>query len=206
MFDVVVIGSGAAGMMAAISAKKNEHSTLLLEKLPKLGQKLKATGGGKCNITNTLSNEEFMVCFGKDGRFMSEALNSFSHKELLSFLSSIGVECESRDGKRYFPKSRSSQTIIDALEAHMKELEIEVKCNQNVSNIRQNSKKIYEIHTNKQIYLSKNIIIATGGLGYQSLGTTGDGYEFAKSFGHKISQLSPAMMPLSVKQTWVANA
>ena len=135
MYDVVVIGSGAAGMMAAISAAKNKNSVLVLEKLPKLAQKLKASGGGKCNVTNTLSKEDFMASFGRHGKFMREALDALGNEELISFLASIGAEVISLDKKRYFPKSKNSQTIIDALIKTMQELGVCVQTNSQVMDL-----------------------------------------------------------------------
>ena len=205
MFDLIVIGSGAAGIMAAISAAQNSKQVLLLEKLPKLAQKLKATGGGKCNLTNTLDDEDFMSCFGKNGRFMSEALKEFNHKDLISFFESLGISCVSLDKKRYFPVSKSSQTIIDALHVKMKTLGVKIQCGSEVVDININKEKIYEIHLKSSIFYCKNIVLATGGLGYQSLGSSGDGYKFARKFGHKITPLSPAMTPLEVKETWVSH-
>jgi predicted flavoprotein YhiN len=97
-YDVIVVGSGAAGMMSAITAANSGKKVLLLEKLKNIASKLKATGGGRCNLTNTLSNVDFMDRFGRDGRFMSEALNSLDHKELMSFFQSIGVQTHAPDG------------------------------------------------------------------------------------------------------------
>jgi predicted Rossmann fold flavoprotein len=205
MYDVVVIGSGAAGMMAAISAAKNKNSVLLLEKLPKLAQKLKASGGGKCNVTNTLSKEDFMASFGRNGKFMREALEALNNEELISFLASIGAEVITLDKKRYFPKSKNSQTIIDALITTMQKLNVNIQKNSKVIDIIKNYKKVYEIHLKDRVELASNIIIATGGMGYKALGTSGDGFGFAKKFGHTISPLFPAMLPLHVRQTWVSN-
>ncbi len=204
-FDVVVIGSGAAGMMSAITAARLGKKVLLLEKLPKIAAKLKATGGGRCNLTNTFSNEEFMERFGKDGHFMREALTTFSHYELIEFFSKLGVQTHAPDGYRVFPTSHKSISIISALENEMKNLNIEIKCSCEVKKINFNEKRIEGVSTNCEEFFAPNIIIATGGLGYSVLGANGDGYNFAKSAGHKITDLSPAMMPLRVKEKWVEN-
>jgi predicted Rossmann fold flavoprotein len=204
-YDVIVIGSGAAGIMSAITAAKLGKKVLVLEKLTKISSKLKATGGGRCNLTNTLSNSEFMERFGKNGRFMSDALNTLDYKKLMKFFEDIGVQTHAPDGYRVFPISHKSSTIITALEDKMKKLGIEIKCSSEVKNIDFDDESVKGLSTIDERYYAKNIIVATGGLGYPSLGATGDGYAFAKTLGHTVSELSPAMMPLHVKETWVKN-
>lgn len=205
IYDVIVIGSGGAGMIAAITAKKQGKSVLLLEKLPTLGAKLKATGGGKCNLTNTLSNEDFMNSFGKNGRFMSTAIEMLDKNSLRIFFKSIGVETDTKDGFRIFPVTHNSSTIIKALEKELNRLEIEIKCDVKVENLICIENNIKGVNTNKGIFNSKNVVVATGGLGFPVLGANGDGYEFAKELGHKITDLYPAMLPVYTKETWVAN-
>ena len=198
-YDTIIIGAGAAGMMCAISSAKNGKNVLLLEKLSKIGSKLKATGGGKCNLTNTLGFEEFMSSFGKNGRFMRDALVSFYNKDLIEFFSNIGVETDCLDGFRVFPNSHNSQSIIDALQKELNRLNVKIICSMDVKNI--DLKENFYIDK----FSSKNVVIATGGLGFPKLGAHGDGYKFAKNYGHKITELNPAMMPLHLKQTWVSN-
>ncbi len=199
MYDVIVIGAGPSGMMSAISSARNGKKVLLLEKLPKIGAKLKATGGGKCNLTNTLNSEDFMASFGRNGRFMRDALLNFSNKDLREFFMQIGVKTDCLDGFRIFPDSHNSGSVLNALESELKRLHVETICAVKIQKVEFNENfKVNE-------YCSKNIIIATGGLGYPVLGANGDGYRFAKDYGHKIMGLSPAMMPLHVKEDWVAN-
>ena len=204
-YDLIVVGSGAAGMMSAITAARSGKKVLLLEKLSKPGVKLKATGGGRCNLTNTLENEEFMSHFGRNGRFMTTALEALGHQELIDFFSEIGVECHAPDGHRVFPISHSSDTIVSALLAEMKRLGVEVLYLKRVEKLNIYEGKTTGVTTHDETYMSANVIIATGGLGYPSLGAEGDGYKLANSVGHKTTDLFPAMMPLKVRQTWVAN-
>ena len=203
--QTIIIGAGASGMIAAITASRNNHNVMLLEKLPKIGAKLKATGGGRCNLTNTLSNEDFMAHFGREGRFMTPALNALDHQELQTFFNDIGVETHAPDGFRVFPVGHNASTIIKALEREMDRLGVKVLCSQKVISLEDNGKKITGVRTKTDSFKADNIIIATGGLGYPVLGAEGDGYPLAKSVGHKVTQLHPAMMPLKTKELWGAN-
>ena len=199
VFDVIVIGGGPAGIMASISAAKENKSVLLLEKLSKIAAKLKATGGGKCNLTNTLSTEDFMGKFGKNGRFMSHALEAFNANDLRDFFASIGVETIARDGFRVFPLDHSSSIILKALDDELERLKVKVDCSVEIQSI-QKEDDIFIINSQSNIYKTKNIILSTGGLGYPTLGATGDGYIYAKNFGHEVTSLHPAMMPLFTKE------
>jgi len=204
-YDLIVIGSGAAGMISAIVAARNAKKVLLLEKLPKISSKLKATGGGRCNLTNTLSNEEFMARFGRDGRFMQDAIAAFDHKKLIKFLEEIGVQTHAPDGFRVFPTSHSSATIISAFQEEMKRLNVELICEQRVERLLSEGEHITGVKTQTQTYKASHVVVATGGLGYPTLGAEGDGYTLAGELGHKTTELSPAMMPLKTKETWVKN-
>ena len=192
-------------MIASITAKKNNPNILLLDKLSSLGVKLKATGGGKCNLTNKLSQDEFIENFGKNGKFIRDALSQFGSDDLIKFLLDIGVETISLDGFRVFPKSRNSKTILDAFIKELNRLKIDIKLNQLVVEINQIQNNIFQIQTQKDKFKTKNIIIATGGLGFASLGANYDGYKIAKSIGHKITPLYPAMTPLKTLENWVSN-
>lgn len=203
-YDLIVIGAGAAGSIAAITAAKKGNTVLLLEKLPFIGAKLKATGGGKCNLSNTLSNDDFISKFQREGHFIQEAINTFDSNALCDFFTSIGVETHAPDGFRIFPVSHSSQTIITALETEMRRLKITILTSQRVENIKQNNNLI-EVYTQERSFFAQNVIIATGGLGYPALGAEGDGYQIAKDLGHTVTPIYPAMLPLKTKEQWVQN-
>ena len=222
-YSLIVIGAGASGMMASIISARQGNRVLLLEKLPKIGAKLKATGGGRCNLTNTLSNEEFMASFGREGRFMTPALEVFDHKKLQEFFKEIDVETHAPDGFRVFPIGHNSSTIINALKIEMQRLKVEVLCSKKVEELIYDEEKILGVKTTESEALAPNrarlkpsvpnytefyapkVIIATGGMGYPLLGAEGDGFRLAKSVGHKITELHPAMMPLKTKESWGAN-
>jgi hypothetical protein len=164
LFDVIVIGAGPAGIMASISASKDNKSVLLLEKLPKIAAKLKATGGGKCNLTNTLSSSDFMEKFGKNGRFMSYALEAFTAKDLRDFFTSIGVESHAPDGFRVFPITHSSSIILQALDDELKKQNVCIECNVNIKEINKNVVIVFDndYKTNKDINKLLNDVIDQG--------------------------------------------
>lgn len=204
-FDVIVVGGGAAGLIASIVSARNGKKVLLLEKLSDVASKLKATGGGKCNLTNTLSNEEFMSRFGRDGRFMAHALEHFNHLNLIKFFSEIGVDTHTLDGYRIFPVSHNSKSVIDGLKREIGKLNIKLITSSKVNTIKYDNAHISGVSTAEINYYAPKVIIATGGLGYPVLGATGDGLQMAKACGHKITDLHPAMMPLHTKERWVNN-
>ena len=191
--------------MAVIEVAKNNSNVLLLEKLPKIASKLKATGGGRCNLTNTLSNEEFMKCFGREGRFMTPALTLLDHKSLQNFFNNIGVQTHAPDGFRVFPVGHNAIEIIEGLEKEMRRLGVKVVCSQKVETLLFDNEQIKGVKTQNNQFFAKNIIIATGGMGYPVLGAEGDGFKLAKEVGHTITNLHPAMMPLKTKENWGAN-
>ena len=204
-YDLIVVGSGAAGIISAIVAARNNKRVLLLEKLSQIASKLKATGGGRCNLTNTLSNEDFMGKFGRDGRFMQDAIKDFDHKALITFFNDIGVDTHAPDGFRVFPTSHSSVTIIKALHDEMIRLKVDIECKQKVEELLYEGSQIIGLKTSTNTFTSPNIVLATGGLGYPVLGAEGDGFTIASNLGHKITELHPAMMPLKTKETWVTH-
>ena len=191
--------------MAAITAARQGKKVLLLEQLSHIGAKLKATGGGRCNLSNTLPNEVFMERFGREGRFMTEALEAFNHQAVVDFFRSLGVESHAPDGQRIFPVTHNSSTIIEAFEKAIVELDITLLCLQKVSSIFVVDGNVRGVQTVEKSYEAPFVIIATGGLGYPHLGASGDGFRIASELGHQITPLYPAMMPLHVKESWVQN-
>ena len=204
IYDLIVIGAGPAGIFASISAREDKKRVLLLEKMPQIALKLKATGGGKCNLTNTLKQDEFVAKFGRNGRFIEKALNVFSQKDLQDFFASIGVPTIARDGFRVFPINHSSSLILDALNRKLEDENIEVKTSIKIEKIEKID-DIFVVSSQNGSFKSKNLVLATGGLGYPTLGANGDGYIFSSSFGHNITKTHPAMMPLFTKETNFAS-
>lgn len=204
-WDLIVAGGGPSGMMAAITAARQGRSVLLLEKLPHPGAKLRASGGGRCNITNTLDAAEFIGRFGRDGRFMKPALEAFGHRDLIAFLAGIGVQTHAPDGFRVFPVTHDSATVTSALEAELARLGVEIATGRPAKALRLTDGRVAGVETPDSFYSSLYIIIATGGLGYPVFGASGDGYGFARAAGHSVTELFPSMLPLKTKETWVKN-
>ena len=199
-FDVIIVGAGPAGIMAAITAAKSKKRVLLIEKLPQIGSKLKATGGGKCNLTNTLSYEDFISKFGKNGRFMQDAIKTFFNSDLVDFFNSIGVKTHAPDGFRVFPISHQSISIVNALKNEIDRLQISTLLSTKVLDIMTRNDKVIGVKTNNGEFYSKKIILASGGLGYPKLGAQGDGYEMSQRLSHHITPTHPAMLPLKLKE------
>jgi predicted Rossmann fold flavoprotein len=205
VYDIVVIGAGASGMMAAIIAARRGQNVLILEKLARPGAKLKASGGGRCNLSNTLDNEMFMERFGKNGRFMQHALQRFDHMALRAFFSDIGVETDVLDGFRIFPVGHDAQAVVSAMTDQIDKLHIHLQTLSQVDGVQKNANGLFVITCQSQKYLGKNLIISTGGKGYPGLGANGDGYLLGQEFGHSTSRAYPAMMPLKTEEKWGAS-
>ena len=141
IYDLIVIGAGPAGIFASISAREDKKRVLLLEKMPQIALKLKATGGGKCNLTNTLKQDEFIAKFGRNEKKKKKALNVFSQKDLQDFFASIGVPTIARDGFRVFPINHSSSLILDALNRKLEDENVEVKTSIKIEKKREQTKK-----------------------------------------------------------------
>ncbi len=192
-------------MMAAITAARRGIDVLVLEKLPRPGAKLKASGGGRCNLSNTLDNQSFMERFGKDGRFMQHALEIFDHHALREFFAGIGVETDTPDGFRIFPVGHDAGTVISGMLNEIKKLKIPIETSQQIIGIEKDADGLFVISSKSQKYLSKKIVLSTGGRGYPKLGSKGDGYTLAEQLGHSSTMIFPAMMPLKTKEKWQAS-
>jgi len=210
--DVIVIGAGPAGLMAAGQAAATGANTLLLEKMGQPGRKLRITGKGRCNITNIAPIENFIQHFHPNGRFLYSAFSRFFSEDLISFLNELGVATNTERGGRVFPISNDAQEIVDALsrwaqgqgaiiQTHTKAEKLLVKADQIVGveayryTANQGKKSTFEAASSR-VYNARRVILATGGVSYPGTGSTGDGYRLAKSVGHKIVPIRPALVPL----------
>lgn len=216
MSNVIVIGAGAAGMMAAIAASKSGHKVLLLEKNEKVGKKIYITGKGRCNVTNAGDMEDIRNHVISNPKFMYSAFDAFTNLDVMKLIEDEKIPLKVERGNRVFPVSDKSSDIIKALSDCMKRLGIEVKLKTPVKRLlvegyteEDNPKsKIRFIcngveTTDGTKYQADCVILATGGVSYQATGSTGDGHRFSKGVGHKITTLRPALVPLEAKEDWV---
>jgi predicted Rossmann fold flavoprotein len=206
MEDVIVIGGGPAGMMAAIMAARNNKRVVLIEKNEKLGKKLFITGKGRCNITNNSDVLEHMKNNNANPKFLYSAYYTLDSSLLINFLEELGLNVKTERGNRVFPQSDKSSDVINALKNELIRQNVSVYLNEKVEKIVINDYTIKEVFTNKKrMFQGANIIIATGGISYAMTGSTGDGYTFAKAMGHKVTPLSQGLVPLEIKEPYVKS-
>lgn len=200
---ICVIGGGAAGMMAAGVAASLGHSVLLYEKNPILGKKLLITGKGRCNVTNSCSNEDFIANVVTNGRFLYSAISAFNCEDTKKFFEELGVPLKTERGNRVFPVSDRSSDIVFALKKYIKNNNVRI-VNLAVKDIIAQNNQIKGIvdERNNEVLFDK-VIICTGGISYKLTGSTGDGYYFAKALGHTVTNLKGSLIPLEAKEKWV---
>ncbi|MCI6691976.1 MULTISPECIES: NAD(P)/FAD-dependent oxidoreductase [unclassified Clostridium] len=203
MKKVIVIGAGPAGMMAAITAAKN-NKVILLDGNEKVGKKLFITGKGRCNVTNSKDISEFFDFIPGNPHFLYSALYSYTNEDTISFFESQGIKLKNERGGRVFPASDKSSDIIKGLMKEINKNNIELKLNSLVTNIKFSNNKIEAVEVNNQYYINADhFIIATGGVSYPSTGSRGDGLRFSKSLGHNIIKVKPSLVPIELKNTWI---
>ena len=204
-YDLIVVGAGASGIIAAIIYARKQKNVLLIEQLPNIATKLKATGGGRCNLSNTLDNDTFIKAFGLNGKFIKQSILNFNHKDLQHFLLKIGVKTHIPDGFHIFPTTHNSTTIIEAFQKELLHLNVTLKLKCKLDDLIVKENTIIGVTTSLGDYYSKNLILATGGMGYRKLGATGEVFKIIQKYNHIVTPLYPAMMPLNTKEKWVAN-
>ena len=205
MSKVAVVGGGAAGMMAAVFAARNENEVYLYEKNEKLGKKLFITGKGRCNLTNTADMEELFAAVVSNPKFLYSSFYSFTNEQTIAFFEELGVKTKVERGGRVFPVSDHSSDVIRGLERELNRLGVHIVLNTEVKELLavNGSVRGLLLASGKRTDADA-VIVAAGGLSYPSTGSTGDGYRMAESCGHKITPLSPALVPMEVKE-WYAK-
>lgn len=204
-FDICIIGGGPAGIMAAGAAKSKHDRVLILEKNNQLGKKLFITGKGRCNITNTCPIEDFFDNIVSNKRFLYSSLYTFSNESIINLLNEYGLRTKVERGNRVFPESDKSSDVLKAFQKYLNKKGVKVRLNSNVSHIQYTGED-FNIYINEgEMVTCKKLIIATGGKSYPATGSTGDGYNFAKSLGHTITDLRPSLVPMELSNYWVKD-
>lgn len=205
MRKIIVVGGGAAGMMAAVTAARKGKNVLLLEKNEKLGKKLFITGKGRCNITNSAEIDELFSAVVSNPKFLYSSFYSLTNDQVIEFFEELGVKTKVERGGRVFPESDYSSDVIRALEQELKRLGAEIRLRTEVKEILAEGGRAKGVRLSSGEKLNADaVIIATGGISYPSTGSTGDGYRFARECGHKVTELSPALVPMEVEE-WYAK-
>lgn len=194
IYDVIIIGAGAAGLFSALSVKNK--NVLLIEKNTAPGQKLLISGAGQCNYTNNCNLDEFLKRYGNRGRFLKSALFSFSNTDAIEFFNKHGVKSFIREDEKVFPESLKADDILKTLISCCKKNGVEFIYDSPVKNIMYHEDKFFTVKTSNSSFAGYNVIIATGGMSYTNTGSTGDGYKFAQSLGHKIEKPTESLTPV----------
>ena len=206
MSHVIVVGGGAAGMFAAIAAAKNGHQVTLYEKNEKLGKKIFITGKGRCNITNAADMEELFDAVVTNSKFLYSSFYGYTNQNVIDFFEDAGVPVKIERGNRVFPTSDHSSDVIRALEREMKKAGVKVCLNTEVKSVEAENGKLNRVVLKDTTTRTADAcIVATGGLSYRSTGSTGDGFRFAESVGHKVTQCFPSLVPMETKEPWICE-
>ncbi|MDP2705604.1 MAG: NAD(P)/FAD-dependent oxidoreductase [bacterium] len=205
MWDVIVVGGGPAGLMAAGTAARNKAKVLLIEKNETLGQKLLITGGGRCNLTNLqFDNRLFLQKFKNDGKFLFSAFSQWSVRETLNFFQKRGMPTKVEKEKRVFPASNSAVSVFNVLFDYIQKSGVKVISNSPVTEIVREDGVIVGVKLkDKKTIRGRSVIIATGGTSHPETGSTGDGYLWLKNIGHTIVEPEPSLVPIMTKDAWV---
>ena len=206
MSKVLIIGGGAAGMMAGVFAARNHHEVHILEKNEKLGKKVFITGKGRCNVANACDTEELFPAVMSNPKFLYSGFYSFGPQDVMNFFEEAGVPLKVERGNRVFPQSDHSSDIIRALERELKKAGAKVHLHTTVKEIvkEPEAEKVTGVILGDGTFMEGDaVIVATGGFSYQSTGSTGDGYRFAKELGLKVTDISPSLVPLKTKEDYI---
>lgn len=205
MKRVVVIGGGAAGLMAAVIAGREGAKVTLLEKMNYVGKKMGITGKGRCNITNACDMSDFIKNTPGNGKFLYGAYERFTNEDLLQLLHDAGLETKVERGGRVFPASDSALDVRNTFMKLMKHYCVDVHLEEPVKKLLVDDGVVTGVVTDKETYHADAVVIATGGKSYPATGSTGDGYMLAAQVGHKITDIRPSLVPIVTEESWVKD-
>ena len=205
MKQIVVIGGGAAGLMAAVIAGREGARVILLEKMNMVGKKMGITGKGRCNITNSADISDFIKNTPGNGKFLYGAYERFSNVDLLALLHEWGLKTKVERGGRVFPESDSAFEVRNLFMKMLKKYNVTVHLNEAVTKIVTKDNVVTGVVTTKESYACEAVIIATGGASYPLTGSTGDGYRLAEGVGHSITDIRPSLVPIVTEESWVKD-
>lgn len=204
MKQIVVIGAGPAGMMAAIKAAENGAEVVILEKMKKPGRKMMITGKGRCNITNAADVPEIIRNIHGNGRFLNSSMRAFDNQDVIYFFEGQGVPTKVERGNRVFPVSDKAQDVVDAMVERIHELGVTIETETTVKDILTQEGRVTGVRTKTgAIYKADAVILCVGGASYPGTGSTGDGYAMAEALGHTIETVRPSLVPLVAEDDWV---
>ena len=205
-YDVIVIGGGASGMMAAVVAGKRGKRVLLIEKNKRLGEKIRISGGGRCNILNTEEDtRKFLSNFGEADKFLFSPFAQFGVKETREFFESNGLPLMEEEHNRAFPKSESAEDVVHFFEKLLREYKVEVRKNIEVHELVKRSGRITRVRVGMHEFAAESIVLATGGVSHPETGSSGEGFEWLKKLGHDVQEPKPTVVPLKVEEKWIRN-
>ncbi|KEZ53205.1 BaiN/RdsA family NAD(P)/FAD-dependent oxidoreductase [Metabacillus indicus] len=202
--DVVIIGGGPSGLMAAIAAGEKGARVLLLDKGNKLGRKLAISGGGRCNVTNRLPVDEIVKHIPGNGRFLYSAFSEFSNEDIIRFFEKLGIQLKEEDHGRMFPVTDKAQSVVDALLNELKKLRVTIRTNEPVETIEYENGKTVGVRLKNGEYIqTQSVVVAVGGKSVPHTGSTGDGYAWAEKAGHTITELFPTEVPVTSNEHFI---
>jgi predicted Rossmann fold flavoprotein len=202
-FDVIVVGGGASGMMAAGRCAQLGKKVLLIEKNKDLGEKLKITGGGRCNITNNTPDvRKFLENFGDASVYLFSTFSQFAVKETYDFFEKLNLAIKVEENNRAFPESENAHDVVKAMKLFLKNNNVEIKKGEGVKKFNIENEEIKNVIVGGKEYSAKNYILATGGLSHPETGSTGDGFNWLKDFGHTVKPPTPTLVPIKTSSKW----